>query len=56
MPKTMDTIALQRAISYSRKWDDSWTYLFKDDSVLWFYKGDVILLTKEEALRKWRRL
>lgn len=56
MTKTMDRAALQQAVKYCWSAPDSWTYRFKDDSVIWFHKGSAIIITKEEALKLWRRV
>ena len=56
MTKEMDVAALSQAVKYCHHAPDSWTYRFKDDSVLWFRKGGAIIITKEEALKLWKRV
>lgn len=56
MIKTMDRVALQQAVKYCYRAPDSWTYRFKDDSVIWFHKGRALIITKEEALKLWKRV
>ncbi|AXF39350.1 hypothetical protein HOT78_gp03 [Klebsiella phage NJS1] len=52
----MDRVALQQAVKYCYRAPDSWTYRFKDDSVIWFHKGRALIITKEEALKLWKRV
>lgn len=54
--KSLSHAALYAAVKYCYRSPTSWTCRFKDDSILWFYNGSVITITKEEALKKWKRV
>lgn len=56
MHKSLSHAALYAAIKYCYRSPTSWTCRFKDDSILWFHNGSVMPITKEEALKKWKRV
>lgn len=56
MRKSLIHAALYAAVKYCYRSPTSWTCRFKDGSILWFYNGSVMTITKEEALKKWKRV
>lgn len=56
MHKSLINAALYAAVKYCYRSPTSWTCRFKDGSILWFYNGSVMTITKEEALKRWKRV